>query len=235
MKIALFSDIHANLPALEAFFEDIEKTRPNAIYCLGDLVGYNIWPIEVVDEIRNSGIPTISGNHDVKVKGLITTMESLDEIGKNYAYHLVNNENRKYLLTLPVHIRIEFQLESLILNMVLAHGSLNSIEEYVLADTKESNLLEMMDKGNAQILCVGHSHTPFHRIINGNRHIINTGSVGKPKDGIPQGCHVLLTLGEDKNIGVEIVRFDYDIERAALAIEESLLPDEFADMLRKAY
>lgn len=52
MKIALFSDIHANLPALEAFFEDVEKRNPDSIYCLGDLVGYNIWANEVVNEIR---------------------------------------------------------------------------------------------------------------------------------------------------------------------------------------
>src|SRR4051794_23450785 len=60
MKIALFSDIHANLPALEAFFADVEKQHPDAMYCLGDLVGYNIWPNEVIDEIRKRGIPTIT-------------------------------------------------------------------------------------------------------------------------------------------------------------------------------
>lgn len=52
MKIALFSDIHANLPALEAFFKDVETRDTDVIYCLGDLVGYNIWPNEVIDEIR---------------------------------------------------------------------------------------------------------------------------------------------------------------------------------------
>ena len=52
MKIALFSDIHSNLPALEAFFKDLETTKPDAVYCLGDLVGYNIWPNEVINEIR---------------------------------------------------------------------------------------------------------------------------------------------------------------------------------------
>jgi len=64
MKIALFSDIHANLPALEAFFADVEIHKPDAIYFLGDLVGYNIWPNEVIDEIRKRGIPTITGNYD---------------------------------------------------------------------------------------------------------------------------------------------------------------------------
>src|ERR1700712_1353934 len=64
MKIALFSDIHANLPALEACLKNIEEQRPDAIYCLGDLVGYNIWPNEVINEIRRRGIPTIAGNYD---------------------------------------------------------------------------------------------------------------------------------------------------------------------------
>jgi predicted phosphodiesterase len=64
MRIALFSDIHANLPALEACLSSIEEQKPDAIYCLGDLVGYNIWPNEVINEIRRRGIPTIAGNYD---------------------------------------------------------------------------------------------------------------------------------------------------------------------------
>src|SRR5579872_1379818 len=67
MKIALFSDIHANLPALEAFFDSIDEQKPDAIYCLGDLVGYNTWPNEVIDSIRRRGIPTIAGNYDFGV------------------------------------------------------------------------------------------------------------------------------------------------------------------------
>jgi len=64
MRIALFSDIHANLPALEACLKSIQEQKPDAIYCLGDLVGYNIWPNEVIGEIRKRGIPTIAGNYD---------------------------------------------------------------------------------------------------------------------------------------------------------------------------
>ncbi len=60
MKIALFSDIHANLPALEAFFASVDQQQPDAIYCLGDLVGYNIWPNEVIDQIRCRRIPIIA-------------------------------------------------------------------------------------------------------------------------------------------------------------------------------
>lgn len=64
MKIALFSDIHANLPALETVLEDIDSRQPDAIYCLGDLVGYAPWPNEVINEVRKRRIPTIAGNYD---------------------------------------------------------------------------------------------------------------------------------------------------------------------------
>src|ERR1700759_1859511 len=67
MKIALFSDIHANLPALEAFLASIDQQKPDSIYCLGDLVGYNVWPNEVINEIRGRRIPTIAGNYDYGV------------------------------------------------------------------------------------------------------------------------------------------------------------------------
>jgi predicted phosphodiesterase len=59
MQIALFSDIHANLPALEACLKNIEDQKPDATYCLGDLAGYNIWTNEVINEIRKRGIPTL--------------------------------------------------------------------------------------------------------------------------------------------------------------------------------
>ena len=64
MRIALLSDIHANLPALEACLKSIEGQNPDAVYCLGDLVGYNVWPNEVIREIRRRRIPTIAGNYD---------------------------------------------------------------------------------------------------------------------------------------------------------------------------
>jgi predicted phosphodiesterase len=64
MKLALFSDIHANLPALEAVYANIENQKPDAVFCLGDLVGNNIWPNEVISFIRNHHIPTIAGNYD---------------------------------------------------------------------------------------------------------------------------------------------------------------------------
>lgn len=245
MRIALFSDIHANLPAFEAFLADLDSRKPDAVYCLGDLIGYHIWPNEIIDEIRRRGIATIAGNHDLKAKYLVTLQQHLTESGKNHAYHIVKQANRDYLGTLPAHIRLEFKLnDSEPLNVVLAHGSTQSVDEYVLEDTDETYLLNMMKKAKADILCVGHSHKPYHRIIDAkkkHKHVINIGSVGKPKDGNPNGCYVMLTLTDNSSlidkdsIQAEFIRVAYDVERSAKAIEESLLPDEFADRLRNAY
>lgn len=71
MKVALFSDIHANLPAFEAFLADMDSRNPDAVYCLGDLIGYNIWPNEIISEIRRRRIATLAGNHDQRPKVML--------------------------------------------------------------------------------------------------------------------------------------------------------------------
>ncbi|WP_456300547.1 metallophosphoesterase family protein [Spirosoma telluris] len=119
MKIALFSDIHANLPALDAVLADIDSRQPDAVYCLGDLVGYNIWPNEVIAAIRKRGIPTIAGNYDYGIGrssddcGCAYKEEQEKANGKvsiAYTNAQVGIEERQYLRTLPTHIRVEFEL-----------------------------------------------------------------------------------------------------------------------------
>jgi diadenosine tetraphosphatase ApaH/serine/threonine PP2A family protein phosphatase len=77
----------------------------------------------------------------------------------------------------------------------------------------------------------GHTHLPYHRILPSGRHIVNAGSVGKPKDGDPRACYVTLRL-QDKQLAVEFIRTPYDVEAAAVAIEVSQMPHEYAAMLR---
>lgn len=258
MKIALFSDIHANLPALEAFFEEIETREVDAIYCLGDLVGYNIWPNEVIEEIRKRKIPTIAGNYDFGIG-----MESDDcgcayksdqekangAVSISYTNNIISDNNRKYLHSLPAHIRIEFQQNGKKRNLVLVHGSPRKVNEYLFEDRPEKSLLRIMEQADADILCFGHTHKPYHRELkNGElpeenfiKHAINIGSVGKPKDGNPRGGYVILEILnssshlQNNSIKVDFIRFDYDIERAARAIEKSVLPDSYAENLRNGY
>ena len=244
MKIALFSDIHANFLSFEAMLRDMDSQKPDAVYCLGDLVGYHIWPNEVIVEIRRRGISTIKGNHEEKLENLITTTDSLSEPGKEYAYHLIDESHREYLRTLPAQIKLEYKLNAEKLNLVFAHGSTRQIDEYVLVDTDESYVLGMLEEAGADLLFVGHSHKPYHRILQtaagAYKHVVNLGSVGKPKDGDPRGCYVILTINHNssildkESIQVDFRRVEYDVEASAVALENSLLPDELADALRAA-
>lgn len=253
MKIALFSDINANLPALEACFESIDEEKPDAVYCLGDLVGYNIWPNEVINAIRKRGIPVIAGNYDRGIGlssdecGCAYKTDEEKQMGKisiSYTNSIVQPEERKYLRTLPAHIRLTFQLNNDELNVLLVHGSPRKINEYLFEDRDEKSLLRIMEQANADFMFFGHTHKPYHRIVSDNaglryRHAVNIGSVGKPKDGDARGCYVICELDErialsDKNCAkISFIRFSYDVEKAARAIENSPLPDAYAIMLRK--
>ena len=272
MKIALFSDIHANLPALEALFGSIDQQQPDAIYCLGDLVGYNIWPNEVINAIRERHIPTIAGNYDYGVGrasddcgcAYKTDEEKANgALSISYTNQVIKDEERAYLRTLPAHIKLEFQLNNDKLNLLLVHGSPRRVNEYLFEDREEKSMLRIMQDADADIMCFGHTHKPYHRILPSApettsavdphsgppaastppphyRHAINIGSVGKPKDGDPRGGYVLLHINEHSStnnkdsIRVEFIRFAYDVEKAARAVEGSPLPQAFADALRTA-
>ncbi|MFX1705678.1 metallophosphoesterase family protein [Chitinophaga sp. CC14] len=254
MKIALFSDIHANLPALEAFFKDVDPKKPDAIYCLGDFVGYNIWPNEVINEIRKRGIPAIAGNYDFGIGRTsddcgcaykTDTEKANGSVSISYTNQVVTEDERKYLRTLPAHIKVEFQLNNDKLNLLLVHGSPRKINEYLFEDREEKSMMRIMVDADADIMCFGHTHKPYHRILPSvpdenphYRHAINIGSVGKPKDGDPRGGYVMLHINDNSSIHdkdsiqVEFIRFEYDVEKAAKAVEDSPLPDAYAESLR---
>ncbi|QMU26519.1 metallophosphoesterase family protein [Adhaeribacter radiodurans] len=259
MRIALFSDIHANLPALEAVLADMDQQNLDAVYCLGDLVGYATWPNEVVAEIRKRRIPTIAGNYDEGVGlgspncGCAYKTDGEKDLGQqsiDYTNFVITEKNRNYLRMLPRHLRVVFQDNSEEANkieMLLVHGSPRKINEYLFEDRPEKSFLRMMEEARADILFFGHTHKPYHRAMpyehegqTRYRHAINIGSVGKPKDGDPRSCYVILELIPESNlttpdsIQVEFVRVAYDVEKAAQAVEASPLPNEFAQMLRTA-
>lgn len=266
MKLALFSDVHANLPALEAVLADLDKKSPDAVYCLGDLVGYNIWPNEVINSLRSRGIPTIAGNYDFAIGryhhdcGCDYREEEArarGSISVAYTNAVVGDAERRYLRTLPTQLRLTFELDNdpapfwqqqLPLSLLMVHGSPRRINEFLFEDRGECSLGLVLERASADILCFGHTHKPFYQMLNtapeGHppywRHAINTGSVGRPREGDPRACYVLLTIGETarrgsrEGIGVEFVRVPYDVERAARAIEQSALPHAYANQLRMA-
>lgn len=254
MKIALLSDIHANLPALEAVLADIDRRAPDLVFCLGDLVGYATWPNECVDLIRQRRIPTIAGNYDVGVGlgsddcGCAYKTESEKANGAAsiaFTNATIHEANRAWLRALPRHIALDFEQEGEKFRLLLVHGSPRKVNEYLFEDRDEKSLLRIMQDAQAQVMAFGHTHKPYHRILPdtsaGFRHAINTGSVGKPKDGDPRACYVMLDIPPAFNpsrpdlIGVEFVRVDYPQAQTAAAILASPLPYVFADMILKAY
>jgi putative phosphoesterase len=234
--ITVFGDIHANLPALEAVFADFGARGLSNLYCLGDLVGYGTFPNEVIALIRERAIPTIMGNYDQGVGndsddcGCAYTNPVSEALGKRsiaWSNQTTTPENKMFLRQLIDNIPLQlggFQV-------LLVHGSPRKINEYLFEDRPDASLERLLDMAQADVLVCGHTHLPYRRILPSGRHIVNAGSVGKPKDGDPRACYVTLRL-QDQQLAVEFIRTPYDVEAAAVAIEVSQMPHEYAAMLR---
>jgi putative phosphoesterase len=230
MRIGIISDIHGNLPALEVVLRDIKARRLDAVYCLGDLVGYAPFPNEVIERIRAEGVPTIVGNYDDGV-GF-----DRDECGCAYrdpierqlgdqsfawtkAY--VTAENKAFLRTLVKEIRFEGDGKRLL----LVHGSPRKINEYLFEDRPVSSFQRLAASSDADIIVFGHTHRPYTKLVDGVL-FVNAGSVGKPKDGDWRACYALIEPTAVQP--VTFVRLEYDVSTVAAAIRASELPDHFA-------
>jgi len=243
IRYALISDIHANLPALEAVLRDVDAKGVDAIYHLGDLTGYAPWPNEVVALLRERRIPGIAGNYDSTVatdykhcgcRAESPHEEELSHISYEWTRQHVTAETKAYLASLPFRIDIR-PLGGHVAGatITLFHGSQTLNTVYVTADRADSFLEKVAASAGAtagDVICFGHTHKPWQRIVNGIQ-FINTGSVGRPKDGDPRACYVLLTADETQTRS-EFVRVDYDVEQVAREIVKCGLPAEFGEVIR---
>ncbi|TCJ13942.1 metallophosphoesterase [Rubrobacter taiwanensis] len=243
MKYALISDIHSNLPALEAVLQDIEgRGDVDHIYHLGDLVGYAPWPNEVVDLIRACRISGVAGNYDSTVatgykhcgcKAESPRQEELSHLSYGWTREHVSPATRRFLGELPFRMDVRpaggHRSNP---QMILVHGTPTLNTLYWTGDRSDAFCVKMARAAGARegdLIAFGHTHKPWSREVEGVR-FVNTGSVGKPKDGDWRAGYVLVEAGEAFR-SVEFVRVEYDLERAMEAIRESGLPDEFADQL----
>ncbi|MFN2432353.1 MAG: metallophosphoesterase, partial [Gemmatimonadota bacterium] len=244
MRYALISDVHANLPALEAVLDDLARRGAPATYHLGDLVGYAPWPDETVARLRQHGIAGVAGNYDSTVatdyehcgcKAENPHQEALSHESYEWTRAHVSGDTKAFLGGLPFRIDLRpsggHRSKP---RVILVHGAPTLNTLYWTEDRPDSFCLQMARIAGAvagDVLAFGHTHRPWQRAVEGI-HFVNTGSVGRPKDGDPRAGYVLLEMGEGE-VEVEFVRVEYDLERAAQAIRQSELPDEFAeDLLR---
>lgn len=223
VTIALISDVHANLPALEAVLEDARQKGATAVLNAGDSIGYGAFPDEVVSLLRSSHVLSVIGNYDQAVlskKWKTGRPRSRDkQIAMRYAFHHLCRENRVYLAGLPREIRLRVKGTSIL----VTHGSPDSLTEYLVHETPESRLQEIAENTGADIIVTGHSHLPSIRSTEGTL-FVNCGSVGRTEDGDPRACYALLTLDP---LSVVHIRVPYDISKAIEALRNRHLPDSF--------
>ena len=244
IRYALISDVHANLPALEAVLGAIADRDVGAAFHLGDLVGYAPWPDEVVRRLDDAGIAGVAGNYDSTVatdyKHCGCRYEDRRQEELSHASYAWTRANVS-LETKALLARLPFRMDVRPLGghiggptITLVHGTpLNNVT-YWTEDRPDSFCAKMGEAAGARAgdaIAFGHTHKPWHRVV-GGVHFINTGSVGRPKDGDWRAGFVVLDVAASGAIAVDFIRVEYDVAAAADAIRRSGLPDELGDHLR---
>jgi predicted phosphodiesterase len=244
LRYALISDIHGNAPALQAVIDDIlNRHGPVPTYHLGDLVGYAPWPDAVVSLLQGFRIEGIAGNYDSTVatdykhcgcKYEDPRQEELSHLSYEWTRAHVSPETKRFLGALP--FRIDLRPNGGHApgpKVILVHGTPTLNTVYWTEDRPDSFCLKMAEAAGAKrgdVICFGHTHKPWHREVEGI-HFVNTGSVGRPKDGDWRAGYVMLDMGGETPV-VEFIRVAYDLEAAMAGIRKSELPDDFAEYLR---
>ncbi len=222
MRLAIISDIHSNLQALTAALRAIERHKVDAIYCLGDIVGYGPDPSACVDLVRSVCAATVLGNHDEAV-AFERNIDYLPRNAKKAVRHNrehLSEDQLAWLAALPPLIEEH--------GCCFAHASPKHPRRWLRLDSLNA-ALDQFDAFESDICFLGHTHIPaivsdrlgVLRVRPGHRFLVNVGSVGQPRDGDPR-----LSFGifDSANFSVELVREAYDIERTRQRIKEERLP-----------
>jgi putative phosphoesterase len=235
--VAVITDIHGNLHALEAVLSRIETLGIEDAYCGGDLVGYGPWPNEVCRLLEERAVPTIYGNYDHSIARDMEDCgcayrdpheQALGERSIAWTLEHTDPASKDFMRELPFDLRFELAGK----RVRLVHGSPRKVNEYLFED-KPAHTFERIARGaECDVLVFGHTHKPWIHEYGGVL-FVNCGSVGKPKDGDPRGGFAVL---EDAGGEVEarIERFEYDVDRVAREIGPSGLPAEYGEQLLAA-
>ncbi len=233
-RVAVITDIHGNLPALEACLSHIEALGIERIHCGGDLVGYGPHPNDVCAVIEDRGIPTIYGNYDYAIArdlsdcGCAYVTRHDRELGQqsvDWTLAHTDRRSKDFMRDLPFDLHLEVGPN----RVHLVHGSPRKANEYLFED-KPASLYERLARAEeASALVFGHTHRPWVR-EHGGVLFVNCGSVGKPKDDDPRAAFAVLSAAAG-GIDVKIERVAYDAGAVARELVEVGLPAELADTL----
>jgi predicted phosphodiesterase len=238
MRYGIFSDIHSNLEALEAALNAYKKETIDKYLCLGDVVGYATNPKECINKIRALAMITVAGNHDWASANLFSTDYFNPDAREAIFWTKSNldNEDKCFLESL----KLTYKSDAL----VLVHGTLNDPQDfnYMTDDFAALDTFRLLE---TNICFIGHTHiagvfikdkndSAYYssqeqvKIENGNKYIVNVGSVGQPRDGNPCACYCIYDTDKKE---VQIKRVSYDIKTTRKKIIDAGLPQFLGDRL----
>ena len=242
MRVALISDIHANLPALNAVLNHIQNQEVNAIWNAGDNVGYGPYPDQVVRTLRDQQILNVKGSFDSRALQFPRKRAKWREKKRPETFLAIYwaNENlsqpaKEYLGNLPVEVRMRIGSK----RILLTHGSALVKKEIIYVKTPEKDLVDILERSKSQILIMGGFHHPFFKEVK-NSLIVNPGSVGRQSDGDPRASYAILEFNPELmlidhksslNMKVQHFRIEYDIAAAVNEVRRRGLPEAYAQTL----
>lgn len=240
VQIAVFSDVHGNLPALDAVLSDMERKGIQQKFCLGDLVDFAPWGNEVIERIKMLNIPCLMGNHDERIAFDIPVValrkHSEEEtsarfVAIDHSKKNITQENKIFLSALPFHLKLNYKIGNMHWNIQLVHSSMSSNDTYLYESENDAVFTGMLEESQSDMIVMGHTHFSFKKHFTQNSWAANCGSVGRSKEENRLASYLIITMTEDQIIP-EIVQISYPLEKTAHAIEESGIPDYYAGFLR---
>jgi putative phosphoesterase len=221
VKIALISDVHANIIALEAVLEDMKDRGIERILSAGDVVGYYPYPNETIAAFRRHDITSIQGNHDRAVLSVDTSgMNPAAVSAVDWTARHLSDDSFSYLRSLPP--RTLLRIDGL--SIAVYHGAPFDDDYYLYEGEAQEGLLAM---AGCELLVLGHTHEPFIKRFRSGT-IMNPGSVGQPRDGDPESSYSILDTDTGK---VMNRRVGYDIDTVAARTRDEGLPAWLAERL----
>ncbi len=241
-RIACFGGIYSNYLALDAAIQDATARGADRLYCLGDMGAFGPHPDRVFPLLHEHQIECVRGNYDDSIGNQLDDCQCgytdprdnyFAKISYDYTLGNTSPPNREFLGKLPT----EIQLRLGPLRVLLCHGSPRKTNEFLWETTTSTHFLESLTRRfDADVIAVTHTGIKWHRRLDGERHFVNVGALGRPEnDGRSVVWYTMMQYEPSDGLSVEFVPVEYDNQRLIREMEEERLPAEFVETIRTGW